>query len=104
MRLHALVKACAVAGVMLTLSGSPVAQADNASFVRDAQARGIQQASDNLISTAESACYFLNLNRDPGQVADRIRRYLNVDPDVARQFLVLSVNEYCPQYVGRIRG
>ena len=102
MRLYALVKACAVTGVTLTLLGSPVAQADNASFVRDLQAGGFQQASDNLISTGESACYFLSLNRDPGQVTDRIRRYLNVDPDMARQFFVRAVNEYCPQYSGQV--
>jgi hypothetical protein len=102
MRLYALVKACAVTGVTLTLLGSPVAQADNASFVRDTQALGFIQASQNLISTGESACYFLRLNRDPGQVTDRIRRYLNVDPDMARQFLVRAVNEYCPQYSGRV--
>jgi hypothetical protein len=101
MRLYALVMACAMTGVTLTPLGSPVAQADNASFVRDIQARGFQQASDNLISTGESACYFLSLNRDPGQVTDRIKRYLNVDPDMARQFFVLAVNEYCPQYSGQ---
>lgn len=102
MRLYALVVACAMTGVTLTLLGSPVAQADNASFVRDIQARGFQQASDNLISTGESACYFLSLNRDPGQIADRIGRYLNVEPDRGRQFLVLAVNEYCPQYRGQV--
>jgi hypothetical protein len=94
--------ACAIAGVVLTLVGSPVAQADNASFVRDTQALGFQQASDNLISTARSACYFLSLNRDPGQITDRIERYLNVDSDLAHQFLVLSINEYCQQYGGQI--
>jgi Protein of unknown function (DUF732) len=102
MRLYALVIACAATGVTLTLLGSPAAQADDASFVRDAQARGIQQASANLISTGQSACYYLWLNRDPGQITDRIRRYLNVEPDVARQFFVLSVNEYCPQYSGQV--
>jgi hypothetical protein len=102
MRLYALVMASAMTGVTLTLLGSPVAQADNASFVRDIQARGFQQASDNLISTGKSACYFLWLNRDPGQIAERIGRYLNVDPDRGRQFLVLAVNEYCPQYSGQV--
>lgn len=100
MRRYALAMACAIAGMVLTLVGSPVAQADNASFVRDTQALGFQQASDNLISTARSACYFLSLNRDPGQITDRIRRYMNVDQGMAHQFFVLSVNEYCPQYGG----
>lgn len=102
MRLHAMLKASAMTGVTLTLLGSPVAQADNASFVRDIQDRGFVQASENLISTGESACYFLSLNRDPGQVTDRIRRYLNVDSDMARQFFVRAVNEYCPQYSAQV--
>jgi hypothetical protein len=102
MRRYALVMACTIAGVVLTLVGSPVAQADNASFVRDTQALGFQQTSDNLISTARSACYFLSLNRDPGQITDRIERYLNVDSDLAHQFLILSINEYCQQYGGQI--
>jgi hypothetical protein len=102
MRRYALVMACAIAGVVLTMVGSPVAQADNASFVHDAQALNFQQAADNLISTGRSACYFLSLNRDPGQITDRIMRYLNVDQDLAHRFFVLSVNEYCPQYGGQI--
>jgi hypothetical protein len=102
MRMYAVVVACAMTGVTLTLLGSPVARADDASFVRDSQALGIQQASDNLISTGLSACYFLSINRDPGEVTERIKRYLNVDPDVAHQFFVMSVNEYCPQFGGAI--
>jgi hypothetical protein len=98
MRIRALVMVCATTGVTLMMLGSPVAQADNASFVSDTQALGFQQASDNLISTARSACYFLSLNRDPGQITDRIGRYMNVDSDLAHRFFVLSVNEYCPQY------
>ncbi|MDQ2638935.1 MAG: DUF732 domain-containing protein [Actinomycetota bacterium] len=89
-------------GVTLALLGSPVAQADNDSFVTNAKALGFQQDSDNLISTARSACYFLSRNRHPAQVAERIMRYTSVDSGLARQFLALSVNEYCPQYGGQI--
>lgn len=103
MRRYAVTMGFAMTVVMLTLMGSPVAQADDASFVHDTQALGFIQASQNLISTARSACYFIGFyNRDPDQVADRIKRYLNVDPDMAHRFLVLSVNEYCPQYGGRV--
>ena len=103
MRMYALKMGCAMAAVTLTLLGSPVAHADDASFVHDTQALGFIQASQNLISTARSACYFLGFyNRDPDQISDRIKRYLNVDPDMAHRFLVLSVNEYCPQYDGRV--
>jgi hypothetical protein len=98
MRMYALTMGSVITGLTLTLLGSPVAQADDASFVRDTQALGFIQASQNLISTGRSACYYLWLNRDPGQITDRIKRYLNVDPDLAHRFFVLSVNEYCPQY------
>jgi hypothetical protein len=94
---------CVVMGATLTLLGSPVAQADDASFVHDAQATGVSLASDNLISTAQSACYFLGpRKRDPGQVLERIIRYTRVEPEQARRFFVLAVNEYCPQYAGLV--
>ncbi|MDQ2637865.1 MAG: DUF732 domain-containing protein [Actinomycetota bacterium] len=92
----------ALIGVSLALS--PPAQADNSGFVSHLKALGFQQASDNLISTARSACYFLSLNRHPGQVTDRISRYLAVDADLARTFFAMSVNEYCPQYRDRVGG
>lgn len=93
----------AVIGASLILS-SPPAQADNPGFVREAKALGFQQAAANLISTARSACYFLSLNRDPGQVRERISRYLSVDTDLGRTFFAMSVNEYCPQYRDRVGG
>ncbi len=104
MRVCAKVIGCAMMGVTLTVLGSAVARADNASFVSDAKALGFPQNSDNLISVARSACYFLSRNRDPEQVAERIMRYTMVDSDVAHRFLALSVSEYCPQYGGRIGG
>jgi hypothetical protein len=91
----------ALVGASLILL-SPPAQADNSGFVTEAKTLGFQQASDNLIGTARSACYFLSLNRDPGQVTDRISRYLAIDADLARTFFTMSVNEYCPQYRDRI--
>jgi hypothetical protein len=94
--------ACAVTGVTVTLLGSPMARADDASFVSETQALGFQQASDNLISTARSACYFLSRDRDPGQITKRVMRYHNVELDPAQRFLVLSVIEYCPQFRERI--
>ncbi|MUL64538.1 hypothetical protein BOO86_08705 [Mycobacterium sp. CBMA 234] len=103
MRMRALKVGCVMTAVTLTLWGSPAAQADDASFVHDTQALGFIQASQNLISTARSACYFLGFfNRDPEQVRDRIMRYLNVDADMAQHFMVLSVEEYCPQNAARI--
>jgi hypothetical protein len=103
MRMYALKMGCAMTAVTLTLLGSPVAQADDASFVHDTQALGFIQASQNLISTARSACYFLGFyKRDPDEITDRIKRYLNVDPDMAHRFFVLSVDEYCPQYDAQI--
>lgn len=85
-------------GLTLTLLGTPVAQADNASFVRAAQSLGFPQGSENLISTARSACYFLSRNRNPEQVVERIMRYTRVGTDQAHQFFALAVTEYCPQF------
>ena len=102
MRMCARTIGCLVTGVTLTLLGSPVGQADDDDFVRDAHSLGFPQASDNLISTAESACYFLSRNRDPGEVEQRILRYTRVEPGQAHQFFVLAVNEYCPQYSGGV--
>jgi hypothetical protein len=96
--------AIAIGGALLgaSLALLPPAQADNAGFVSHAKALGFQQASANLISTARSACYFLDRNRHPVQITDRIARYLAVDADLARTFFTMSVNEYCPQYRDRV--
>jgi hypothetical protein len=78
---------------------SPVARADDADFVRDVQAMGFLQASDNLISQAESACFFLVRRRAPDEVEARIARYTRVvPPSQAHPFLVLAVRTYCPQF------
>ena len=99
MRMRALTTGGVAIGVTLGLLGPPVAQADDVGFVRAAQALGFVQASDNLISTAQSACYFLLRNRDPQEVEQRILRYTRVnDPKQVHPFFVLAVNEYCPQY------
>ena len=101
MRIRGLTTGCVVTGMTLGLLASPVARADDASFVRDAQSLGFTQASDNLISTAQSACYFLVRNRNPQEVEQHILRYTRVSqPSQAHQFFVLAVNEYCPQYAG----
>lgn len=104
MRFGSLKAGCAALGLTtLTLVGSPAAQADDASFVRDAKALGFVHASPSLISTAESACYFLGRNRAPAEVEERIVRYTRISPpNLAHDFLVLATNEYCPQYAAQI--
>jgi hypothetical protein len=88
---------CATASVAWLMLGVPAAHADDASFVRDAKALGFGTNADNLISMARSACYYIGpRNRDPDEVAERIKRYGNVDLDAANRFLALSVAEYCP--------
>jgi len=88
----------------LALLGAPVAQADNASFVAETRALGFQQWDDVLIRMGLSSCRFLqpHLRRDAVDVEEHIMRYAGVEPDQAHQFLVLSVNEYCPQYADRV--
>jgi hypothetical protein len=101
MRMCALTTGCVAIGVTLGLLGAPAAQADDADFVRDAQAMGFFQAYDNLISQAESACFFLTRNKTPQEVEARILRYTRIDPpSEAHSFLVLAVNTYCPQFAG----
>lgn len=101
MRRSALTTGCVVITTMLGVLGSPVAQADDDSFVRRVQALGFVQSSDSLVSTAQSACYFLLRNRDPQEIEQRIVRYTRIEPpSQAHSFLVLSVDEYCPQYGG----
>lgn len=89
---------------MLALAGAPVAQADNASFVAEARALGFQQWDDVLIRMGLSACRFLqpHLRRTPADVAQHIRRFASVGPDQAQEFLLMSVQEYCPQHAGRV--
>ncbi|MEH3141292.1 MAG: DUF732 domain-containing protein [Mycobacterium kyogaense] len=82
----------------IAVASPPVARADDASFVDAVHALGFPQSAPNLVSTAESACYFLRRGRDPQQVLERILRYTRVEPDQARQFFVLATTEYCPQY------
>jgi hypothetical protein len=99
MRESALALGCAAMGATLMLLGAPAAQADDDSFVRDAKALGFAQAGVSLISTAKSSCYFLGpRHRNPIEVENRIARYHVVDQGPAHQFLILAVNEYCPQY------
>jgi ABC-type hemin transport system ATPase subunit len=102
MRKYAKRGAWAVIAATVAVLGSPTASADDANLVRSARELGFYVSAVNLVSMGQSACYFLSRNRDPGQVADRIMRYGNVKPDSARQFLALSVREYCPQYGDRI--
>lgn len=93
---------CALVSVALVPLGTSTAHADEAGFIRDAKALGFAFDADNLISMGRSACYFLNLNRDPGEVAGRIMRYGVVDLDAANRFLAMSVTEYCPQFGDRV--
>jgi hypothetical protein len=104
MRTYATAVGCTLMGIALALLGSPTAQADDTSFVLAARSLHFQQNSQNLISTGRSVCYFISLNRDPGEIRDRVARYTRVDPDQARQFFALAINEYCPQFQGAISG
>lgn len=105
MRFTALTTGCIATGIALGLGllGSPVAQADDADFVREVQAMGFLQAYDNLVSQAESACYFFVRNRGADEIEARIARYTRIDPpSKSHQFLELAVNTYCPQFTHRV--
>ena len=99
MRMRVLMTGCVAALMTLGALASPAAHADDADFVHDVKAMGFYNASDNLISQAESACYFLIRRRSPDEVEARIARYTRVDPpSQAHPFLVLAVRTYCPQF------
>lgn len=109
---------CTTMAMTFALLAAPVAQADNASFIGDARALGFEEPDDVLIRMALSACRFLQpaLRRHPADVEEHIARHANLDPASvpdprrgpdppagdAHQFLVLSVNEYCPQLAYRV--
>lgn len=104
MRKFAMKIGCSTIGAMLALLGAPLTQADNATFVTQARALGFPQSDDVLIRMGMSTCRFLQpqLRRTPADVAQHIMRYANVNPGQTHQFLVMSVNEYCPQYADRV--
>lgn len=89
-----------MAVMAVAVGGAPLAHADSATFVAEARALGFQQWDDVVIRMGMSACRFLQpqLRRTPADAAQHIMRYASVGPDQAHQFLVMSVNEYCPQY------
>lgn len=92
------------AGLALGLLRAPTAHADDASFVAETRALGFQQSDDVLIRMGRSACRFLqpNLRRDPTEVEEHVRRFGGVESDQAHRFLLLSVDEFCPQYSNRV--
>jgi hypothetical protein len=95
---------CIGVGFTMVLLDAPASRADDVSFVSQAHALGFQQWDDVLIRMGLSSCRFLqpNLRRHSFDVADHIRRSADVEADQANQFLILSVNEYCPDLAYRI--
>ncbi|WP_197515418.1 DUF732 domain-containing protein [Mycobacterium sp. E1747] len=87
-------------GFTLAFHGAPTAQADEDSFVRSVQSLGFPQAPTNLKSIAQSACYYVKLNRDPDEVLGRIIRMTRAEPEQGRQFFRLAVDEFCPEFHG----
>ncbi|MDF3339484.1 DUF732 domain-containing protein [Mycolicibacterium septicum] len=88
-----------IAGMMLAIATSPVAQADDAGVIRDAHAIGIANSDVNIISAGRSVCYVLRLgNRPPAEISAKIARNFVIDQDQARRFSLVSANEWCPQW------
>lgn len=104
---------CTVTGMTVALLGAPVAQADDAGLLAWARAQGLQHEPVDLIRNARGVCYAFwvggrlrasdpRRDNNPDDVVNRIARNLILSPDKARQFVVLSVNEYCPEYSDRV--
>lgn len=107
----------AIVAATVALLGSPVALADNASFVAGARGVGFStQTEDTLIRMGRSMCRMLqpNLRRIPEDIIAQISRAVNAEPasiaDPGKPrprtdvygFFVLSVHEYCPWLAYRI--
>ncbi|WP_234901326.1 DUF732 domain-containing protein [Mycolicibacterium fluoranthenivorans] len=100
MRTSAALFGC-IAAMMLALSASPVAQADDADVIRQAHDIGIANSDVNIISAGRSVCYVLRLgNRPPDEISGKIARTFVISQDQARQFSLVSANEWCPQWSG----
>ncbi len=108
---------CSMMIMIFALLATPLAQADEASFLAGARALGFEEDDNLLIRMALSACRFLqpHLNRHPVEVEEHISRYASLEPasvpDPSRppepapdphRFLVLSVTEYCPELAYRV--
>jgi len=92
-------------GVALMFLTSAVAQAnpdpegDDVNFISQARALGFVHSDVNLTSGGRSVCYVLRLgNRSPAEISTRIARSFVVSGDQARQFALLSANQWCPQW------
>ena len=90
--------------ITLAVAGAPPVHADEATFLREARELGFGISNVNIVSIGVSTCNFLNRNRDPDEIADRIQRYGQISQDAAHRFLVLAVGEYCPRYAARVGG
>lgn len=117
MRRYPEVIGCALTACALVMTAVPTASADNITFVTGARALGFQQTDNTLIRMARSACRMLqpNLRRNPEEIVEHVVRYSAVEPPSippegrepervpdARQFVALSVREYCPDLAYRV--
>lgn len=101
MRTRGYLIGCAVVGLGLAAWGSPVAQADESTFLSEAHDLGITNSDVNIVSAGRSVCYILRLgNRPPEEISAKIARTFVIDADQARQFSLFSANEWCPQWSG----
>lgn len=98
MRISAGMVGC-VTGMMLALAVPPAAQADDADVIRAARSIGILNSDVNIISAGRSVCYVLRLgNRPPEEISAKVARTFVINQDQARQFSLVSANEWCPQW------
>ena len=100
MRTRTATSSCIV-GLLLALTAAPAAQADDADVIRAAHDIGISNSDVNIISAGRSVCYVLRLgNRPPSEISEKIARNFVINAEQARQFSLVSANEWCPQWSG----
>lgn len=92
---------CTLVAAGLALSAAPAAHADDAGFVAAARGLGMHQSADYVIRSGHSACLLLNMGSTPDKLANRMMT-TGLDQDQARQFIALSVHDFCPQFDGQL--
>jgi hypothetical protein len=109
---------CTMLVLTFALLAAPMAQADNDSFAAAVRALGLDRPDDSMIRLGRSACRMLQprLRRQTMDVEAYIARSANLEPSSvpppgrdlfpgdgkAHEFLVLSVDNLCPNLAYRL--
>jgi hypothetical protein len=88
--------------VALLVAVAPVAHADTGDFLNGVHALGFQRSDGYLINTAQALCIRFTVGNTVDMATDSIVHQFGVGPGPAHQFVVLAVNNFCPQFNDRL--